>query len=74
MLLAALLQLCQEFDRAYTEMAEANKLQYNAYFTQVLVALSLSHMYFVRHARMVLVLYQLWMHANRCISHNCHYL
>jgi hypothetical protein len=27
--------LITEFDRAYSEMAEANKLQYNAYFTQV---------------------------------------
>lgn len=28
-------ELCQEFDRSYSEMAEANKLQYNSYFTQV---------------------------------------
>jgi hypothetical protein len=27
--------LVTEFDRCYSEMAEANKLQYNAYFTQV---------------------------------------
>lgn len=27
--------LVTEFDRSYSEMAEANKLQYNAYFTQV---------------------------------------
>jgi hypothetical protein len=27
--------LITEFDRCYSEMAEANKLQYNAYFTQV---------------------------------------
>jgi hypothetical protein len=27
--------LATEFDRAYSELAEANKLQYNAYFTQV---------------------------------------
>lgn len=26
--------LVTEFDRSYSEMAEANKLQYNAYFTQ----------------------------------------
>lgn len=28
-------ELVTEFDRSYSEMAEANKLQYNAYFTQV---------------------------------------
>ncbi|KAI8467123.1 MAG: hypothetical protein J3K34DRAFT_524029 [Monoraphidium minutum] len=28
-------QLCQEFDRAFSEMAEANKLQYNSFFTQI---------------------------------------
>jgi hypothetical protein len=27
--------LVTEFDRAYSEMAEANKLQYNAYFSKV---------------------------------------
>jgi hypothetical protein len=27
--------LVTEFDRSYSEMAEANKLQYNSYFTQV---------------------------------------
>jgi len=31
--------LVTEFDRSYSEMAEANKLQYNAYFTLVGAAL-----------------------------------
>jgi len=31
--------LVTEFDRSYSEMAEANKLQYNAYFTLVSAAL-----------------------------------
>ncbi|KIY99489.1 hypothetical protein MNEG_8472 [Monoraphidium neglectum] len=28
-------QLCQEFDRTFSEIAEANKLQYNSFFTQI---------------------------------------
>lgn len=35
--------LVTEFDRSYSEMAEANKLQYNAYFTQVCCAAAVKY-------------------------------
>lgn len=37
-------ELVTEFDRSYCEMAEANKLQYNSYFTQVVVGNNLLNM------------------------------
>lgn len=39
----SLSELVQEFDRNYSEIAEANKAHYNAFFTQVRFLLAVCH-------------------------------
>lgn len=39
----SLSELVQEFDRNYSEIAEANKAHYNAFFTQVRLLLVVCH-------------------------------